>query len=142
MAISKEFLEAVSKDPDLEAEVYEAEYGALGELLKAKGLEEEAAKALEEAAEKVAAAHGFEPAGDAELDIDDLEGVSGGQKSLSSRARRTWSLYCGSYSRSRESRDSDGNPATLRRPARHAFPYAHVARYRLGPASPHRRAAS
>ena len=80
MAISKEFLEAVSKDPDLEAEVYEAEYGALGELLKAKGLEEEAAKALEEAAEKVAAAHGFEPAGDAELDIDDLEGVSGGQK--------------------------------------------------------------
>ena len=73
MAISKEFLEAVSKDPDLEAEVYEAEYGALGELLKAKGLEEEAA-------EKVAAAHGFEPAGDAELDIDDLEGVSGGAK--------------------------------------------------------------
>ena len=80
MAISKEFLEAVSKDPDLEAEVYEAEYGALGEFLKAKGLEEEAGKALEEAAEKVAAAHGFEPAGDAELDIDDLEGVSGGQK--------------------------------------------------------------
>ena len=75
MAISKEFLEAVSKDPDLEAEVYEAEYGALGELLKAKGLEEEAA-------EKVAAAHGFEPAGDAELDIDDLEGVSGGQKAI------------------------------------------------------------
>ena len=63
----------MSKDPDLEAEVYEAEYGALGEFLKAKGLEEEAA-------EKVAAAHGFEPAGDAELDIDDLEGVSGGQK--------------------------------------------------------------
>ena len=80
MAISKEFLEAVSKDPDLEAEVYEAEYGALGEFLKAKGLEEEAAKALEEAAEKVAAAHGFEPAGDAEFDIDDLEGVSGGKK--------------------------------------------------------------
>ena len=80
MAISKEFLEAVSKDPDLEAEVYEAEYGALGEFLKAKGLEEEAGKALEEAAEKVAAAHGFEPAGDAELDIDDLEGVSGGMK--------------------------------------------------------------
>lgn len=82
MAISKEFLEAVSKDPDLEAEVYEAEYGALGEFLKAKGLEEEAAKALEEAAEKVAAAHGFEPAGDAELDIDDLEGVSGGKKTI------------------------------------------------------------
>ena len=82
MAISKEFLEAVSKDPDLEAEVYEAEYGALGEFLKAKGLEEEAANALEEVAEKVAAAHGFEPAGDAELDIDDLEGVSGGMKTI------------------------------------------------------------
>jgi len=79
MAISKEFFEAVSKDQDLRAEVDEAGYEALGEFLKAKGLEEEAAKALEEAAEKVAAAHGFEPAGDAELDIDDLEGVSGGQ---------------------------------------------------------------
>jgi len=79
MAISKEFFEAVSKDQDLRAEVDEAGYEALGEFLKAKGLEEEAGKALEEAAEKVAAAHGFEPAGDAELDIDDLEGVSGGQ---------------------------------------------------------------
>ena len=80
MAISKEFFEAVSKDQDLRAEVDEAGYEALGELLKAKGLEEEAGKALEEAAEKVAAAHGFEPAGGAELDIDDLEGVSGGAK--------------------------------------------------------------
>ena len=80
MAISKEFLEAVSKDPDLRAEVDEAGFEALGELLKAKGLEEEAAKALDEAAEKVAAAHGFEPAGGEELAIDDLEGVSGGQK--------------------------------------------------------------
>ena len=80
MAISKEFLEAVSNDPDLKAEVEEAEYEALGEFLKAKGLEGEAAKVLEEAAEKVAAAHGFEPAGSTELDIDDLEGVSGGRK--------------------------------------------------------------
>ena len=79
MAISKEFFEAVSKDQDLRAEVDEAGYEALGEFLKAKGLEEEAGKALEEAAKKVAAAHGFEPAGGTELDIDDLEGVSGGQ---------------------------------------------------------------
>lgn len=40
MAISKEFLEAVSKDQDLRAEVDEAGYEALGEFLKAKGLEE------------------------------------------------------------------------------------------------------
>jgi len=82
MAISKEFFEAVSKDQDLRAEVDEAGYEALGEFLKAKGLEEEAGKVLEEAAEKVAAAHGFEPAGGTELDINDLEGVSGGAKSV------------------------------------------------------------
>lgn len=79
MAISKEFLEAMSKDPGMKAEVDEAEYEALGEFLKAKGLEEEIAKVLDEAAEKVAAAHGFEPAGDTELGIDELEGVSGGK---------------------------------------------------------------
>ncbi len=80
MAVSKEFLEAVSNDRDLESEVERATYDALGELLKEKGLEEEAGRAMEAAMEKVAEAHGFEPADPDELAIDELEGVSGGMK--------------------------------------------------------------
>ena len=78
MAISKKFLQAVSEDKDLEKEVVQASFEALGELLKERGLEDEAAEVLSAAAEKVAEAHGFEPADDDELDIDDLEEVSGG----------------------------------------------------------------
>ena len=80
MAVSKEFYEAASRDEALRAELERATLEAFGELLKERGLEEEAAKATEAAAEKVAEAHGFELADAAELDIDDLEGVSGGMK--------------------------------------------------------------
>ena len=78
MAVSKKFLQAVSEDEALKAEVARASYEALGELLKEKGLEDEAAQVLAAAAEKVAEAHGFEPADGDALDIDDLEEVSGG----------------------------------------------------------------
>ena len=79
MAVSKKFLQAVSEDKDLEAEVVRASYEALGELLKEKGFEDEAAQVLVAAAEKVAEAHGFELADDDAIDIDDLEYVSGGK---------------------------------------------------------------
>ena len=78
MAVSKKFLQAVTEDEALEAEVVRASYEALGELLKEKGLEDEATQVLAAAAEKVAEAHGFELADDDALDIDDLEDVSGG----------------------------------------------------------------
>ena len=80
MAVSKEFLEAMSNDGDLKSEVERATFGALDELLKEKGIEEEAARAMEAAMEKVAASHGFESADPDDLGLDDLEGVSGGMK--------------------------------------------------------------
>ena len=80
MPISKKFLQAVSEDEALKAEVARASYEALGELLKEKGLEDEAAQVLAAAAEKVAEAHGFELADDDAIDIDDLEDVSGGTR--------------------------------------------------------------
>ena len=60
MAVSKEYLVAVSQDATLRAEAENAVYDALVDFLKERGLEEEATKALE-AAEKFAEAHGFKP---------------------------------------------------------------------------------
>lgn len=80
MAVSKEFLEAVSNDKDLEAEVNQATFDALAEFLKEKGLEDEAREIMEAATEKVAEAHGFEPADPNELDLEDLEGIVGGMR--------------------------------------------------------------
>ena len=80
MPISKKFLQAVSEDKALGAEVAQASYEALGEFLKEKGFEEESAQVLVAAAEQVAEAHGFELADDDALDIDDLEDVSGGTR--------------------------------------------------------------
>ena len=82
MPVSKEYLEAVSKDPALRAEAEQASLEALGELLEERGLEDEAAKVLEAAAEKVARAHGFEPVDEDEgaekLSLDELDAVAGG----------------------------------------------------------------
>lgn len=79
MGVSKKFLQAISEDKDLETEVIRASCEALGEPLKEKGFEDEAAQVLVAAAEKVAEAHGFELADDDTIDIDDLEYVSGGK---------------------------------------------------------------
>ncbi len=78
MTINKKFLEAASKDSALQAEVEHAVLEALGDFMKAKGLEEEAAKIREAAAEKVAEAHGFTSDEMEELSDDELEAVAGG----------------------------------------------------------------
>ena len=80
MAISKEFIEAAAKDESLEVEAMQAAYDALGEFLEEKGLEDEANQIMDAAVEKVAEAHGFAPADEDELDLDDLEEVSGGMR--------------------------------------------------------------
>lgn len=78
MAISKEFIEAAAKDESLEVEAMRAAYDALGEFLEEKGLENEANQIMDAAVEKVAEAHGFAPADEDELSLDNLEEVSGG----------------------------------------------------------------
>ena len=78
MAVSKKFLEAVSKDKALNAEVDKATLEALGAFLKEKGLEDEAAKAAEAAMEKIAEAHGFKAEAMEAVSADELEAVAGG----------------------------------------------------------------
>ena len=78
MTVSKKFLEAVSKDKALNAEVDKATLEALGAFLKAKGLEDEAAKAAEAAMEKIAEAHGFKAEAMEAVSADELEAVAGG----------------------------------------------------------------
>ena len=78
MTVNKNFLEAVSKDSALQEEVEHAALEALCELLKAKGLEEDAAKITEAALEKVAEAHEFKSDEMVELSEDELEAVAGG----------------------------------------------------------------
>lgn len=79
MSASKEFYETLTKDEELRAEAEQAAYAALVALLKERGLEREASKAVEAAVEKVAEAHGFAPKGDEALDLDELDAVSGGK---------------------------------------------------------------
>ena len=78
MPVSKKFYEAVTKDPALKAELEQATLEALEALLKENGLEEEAVKAAQAAADKVAEAHGFAPEDTDELDLDELDAVAGG----------------------------------------------------------------
>ena len=78
MAVSKKFYEAVSKDEALRAELEQATLEALAAFLKERGLEDEAAKAAEAAAAKVAEAHGFAPEEAEKLDLDELDAVAGG----------------------------------------------------------------
>jgi len=78
MAVSKKFYEAASKDPAIRAELEQAALEALAAFLKERGLEDEAAKAAEAAAAKVAEAHGFAPEEAEKLDLDELDAVAGG----------------------------------------------------------------
>ena len=78
MAVSKKFLEAVSTDEALKAKVEQAALEALGEFLKSKGLEAEAAKVTEEAMTKAAEAHGFKAEEMEEVSTNELEAVAGG----------------------------------------------------------------
>ena len=81
----KKFLEQVSKDKALQAELQKANVTALCTLLKEKGLEDAAAKAGTEATLKVASAHGFKltaedlkPAKLEALSEDEMKAVAGG----------------------------------------------------------------
>ncbi len=78
MKVNKKFLEAVSKDEALKAELEQAALAALGEFLKSKGLEAEAGKITEAATEKVAEAHGFRADDMEEISDDELKSVVGG----------------------------------------------------------------
>ncbi len=78
MTVSKKFLEAASKDSALKAELEQATLAALGEFLKSKGLEAEAAKITEAAMTKVAEAHGFKADEMEDISGDELEAVAGG----------------------------------------------------------------
>ena len=81
----RKFLEQVSKDKALQAELQKAQGMALNALLKDKGLEDAAAKAGTEAMLKVASAHGFKltaedlkPAKLEALSENELKAVAGG----------------------------------------------------------------
>ncbi len=76
--VSKKFLEAVSNDSALKAELEHATLAALGEFLKSKGLDEEAGKIAEAAMTKVAEAHGFMADEMEALSDDKLKAVAGG----------------------------------------------------------------
>ena len=78
MAVSKEYLVAVSQDATLRAEAENAAFEALVDFLKERGLEEEAGKTIEAATEKFAEAHGFKPEYSGSLDLDELDAVAGG----------------------------------------------------------------
>lgn len=82
MSASKDLYEAASKDEALKAELERASWEALGAFLRERGLERDAAGAVEAAARKVAEAHGLGlgPAAGtaAELDLDELDAVAGG----------------------------------------------------------------
>ena len=82
----KKFLEQVSKDKALQAELQKAQGMALNALLKDKGLEDAAAKAGTEAMLKVASAHGvkltaedLKPAKLEALSEDEMKAVAGGR---------------------------------------------------------------
>ncbi len=78
MSATKEFFDLVSKDASVKAELGEASIKALVELAAKKGFQDDAKKALEAAAAKVAAAHGLKFGGVAELSEQELAAVAGG----------------------------------------------------------------
>ncbi len=78
MTVSKKFLKLASEDAAVKAELDSAAFKALSELLKAKGLEDEAAKALDTAVTAVAEAHGCKAEAMEELDEGELKAVAGG----------------------------------------------------------------
>lgn len=78
MAVSKKFLEAASKDANLQRDLDKATIVALGKFLKEKGLEAEAGKIASEVMEKFAEAHGFKAEAMESISEDELEAVAGG----------------------------------------------------------------
>ncbi|MBQ7592902.1 MAG: hypothetical protein IJU48_00960 [Synergistaceae bacterium] len=78
MSTTKEFFNLVSKDVNVKLELGEASLKALMELAKGKGLADDAKKALEDVASKVAEAHGFDLNATEELSEDELKAVAGG----------------------------------------------------------------
>lgn len=78
MSGTKEFFDLVSKDKDVKLELGTESLKALKALLEEKGLKDEARKALDEAAVKVAKAHGFDFNAMEKLSEDELKAVAGG----------------------------------------------------------------
>ena len=78
MSGTKEFFELLAKDKDVKLELGTESLKALKALLEEKGLKDEAHKALDEAAVKVAKAHGFDFNAMEELSEDELKAVAGG----------------------------------------------------------------
>ena len=78
MSTAKEFFDLVSKDQDVKIELGEEALRALTELLTEKGLQDDARRALEAVAEKVAETHGFKFGEMEELSEDELAAVAGG----------------------------------------------------------------
>lgn len=79
MSATKEFFDLVSKDKDVKIELGKETVKALTVLLAEKGLNEDAQKVLEAAAEKVAKANGFDLNAMEELSLDELSAVAGGE---------------------------------------------------------------
>ena len=103
----KKFLEQVSKDAALQAELQEAQGAALNALLKDKGLEDAAEKTGTEAMLKVASAHGFKltdedlkPAKLEAMSEDELKAVAGGGMAFcgcdghGTGSHHSWSCNC------------------------------------------------
>ena len=78
MSDSKKFFELVAKDNAVKAELEKASLEALKTLLAEKGLKDDAVKALEGAAAKVAEAHGLKLGGMEEVSPEEMKAVAGG----------------------------------------------------------------
>ena len=79
MSVNKKLFELASKDDKVKAELSEATFKALFDLLKEKGFAEDAAEAVDTAMTKVAEAHGIKPEAMEELSEDELKAVAGGK---------------------------------------------------------------
>ena len=78
MSVNKKLFELASKDDKVKAELNEATFKALFDLLKEKGFAEDAAEAVDTAMTKVAEAHGIKSEAMEELSEDELKAVAGG----------------------------------------------------------------
>ncbi|MBR6901908.1 MAG: bacteriocin, partial [Synergistaceae bacterium] len=79
MSVNKKLFELASKDDKVKAELNEATFKALFDLLKEKGFAEDAAEAVDTAMTKVAEAHGIKSEAMEELSEDELKAVAGGK---------------------------------------------------------------
>ncbi len=79
MSDSKKFFELVTSDKAVQAELEKASFEGLKALVAEKGLNNEAQKALADAAAKVADAHGFTLGRVDEIFPEDMKTVAGGE---------------------------------------------------------------